>query len=79
MGLLTKLVLLPLAPVTGVVWLAGQLEELAWQEMNNPAQLHEQLRALQAAYENGELTDEELEAAEDAVLARLEALDASAS
>jgi hypothetical protein len=72
MGLFSRLVLAPLAPVAGVVWLARQLEEVAWQQMHDPAALRAELVRVQQEYESGAMTLDELEQAENLLLARLE-------
>ena len=71
MGILRRLVLLPLAPVEGVVWLARVLQEIAEEELNDPNRLRAVLEEAEEAHERGELSDEELAAVEDEILARL--------
>jgi hypothetical protein len=71
MGLLGRLVLLPLAPVEGLLWLGRTIQEVAEQELYDPARLRAQLAGAEDAYHRGELTDQELAAIEDALLARL--------
>ena len=71
MGLFTGLLLLPLAPVRGTMWIAEQLLEEAERELNDPAVIEQQLAAAERAHERGELTDEELADIEDALLRRL--------
>src|SRR5579864_5693463 len=72
MGLLTKLVLLPLAPVDGVIWIARQLQEQANEQMYGSASIGRQLTELREALDNGELTEEEYLEAEDVLLDRLD-------
>jgi len=71
MGILGRLVLLPLAPLEGVLWLARTLQEVAEAELDDPAALRARLAEAEAMHRAGELGDEELAAVEDAVLARL--------
>ena len=71
MGLITGLLLLPLAPVRGTVWIAEQILEQAEAELNDEAAIREQLEAIQAAREAGEIGEEEAAAAEDLLLERL--------
>lgn len=71
MGLLRRVVTLPLAPLEGMVWLATVLERVAQEELSDPARLRAVLDEAEAAHARGELTDEELASVEDAVLDRL--------
>lgn len=71
MGLISSLVLLPLAPVRGVLWLAEVLQDIAEDEMADPARLREALRAAEDGYERGEISADELAQIEQAVLDRL--------
>lgn len=71
MGLLRRLVLLPVAPLEGLVWLAHTLEQVAEEERNDPARLRAVLEDAEAANRNGELSDEELALIEDEILDRL--------
>lgn len=75
MGLFSKVLLLPLAPVAGVIWGAEKLEALAYAQMYDPAWIRQELVSLQAAYDAGVLDDAELAKAEDALLRRLEEAD----
>lgn len=71
MGLFTGLVTLPLAPVRGVIALARALEREAYRQWTDPATLREQLAAVQAGYDRGELTEQERDAEQDQLVARL--------
>ena len=71
MGILRRLVLLPVAPLEGMVWLARMLERAAEEELNDPARLRAVLEEAEAAHRRGELGDEDLAAIEDDVLGRL--------
>jgi hypothetical protein len=71
MGLLRALVLAPVAPVLGVVWLAETLQQVAEQEMNDPAAWRARLAEAEDAHRRGELTDEQLAAVEELALERL--------
>ncbi len=73
MGLLSGLVTLPLAPVRGLVWIAEQVNDAAEREYDQPARIRAELRELSARLEQGELSEEEFDAAEDVLLDRLEA------
>jgi len=72
MGLLSGVLLLPLAPVRGVEWVAGRLMDAADEELHDPAVLRARLRALNQALESGELSLEEFEREEERLLDLLE-------
>lgn len=72
MGLLSKLAMLPLAPVAGVVWLADQLERQAYEQMYGPDAIRAQLAELEAAHRRGEVSGEERRVAEADLLERLQ-------
>ncbi len=71
MGLITGLLTLPLAPVRGTIWLAERIQEQAENELYDEDTIREQLMQLEAMHAGGEISDEELAAAEDALLERL--------
>ena len=73
MGLITGLLTLPLAPVRGVGWIAEQIALEAERELDEPARVRRELAELLAAFERGELSEQDFEHAEDELLARLEA------
>ena len=70
-GLLRRLVLLPLAPVDGLLWLAGVLQRIAEEELDDPARWRAVLEEAEAAHARGELTDADLAAVEDEVVSHL--------
>ena len=73
MGILKQLVLLPVAPVRGVVWLTERIAEAAELEHGgDPAVVRQQMVEAQMAFERGEIDEAELAAIEDSLLARLE-------
>ncbi|MFL5826109.1 MAG: gas vesicle protein GvpG [Thermoleophilaceae bacterium] len=74
MGLITGLLLLPLAPVRGTIWLAERIEEQAENELYDDSAMRDRLLELEAARETGELSDEEVDAAENELLERLVAV-----
>jgi hypothetical protein len=78
MGLISGLLTLPLAPVRGTVWLAEQIRDQAEAELYDEGAIHEQFGQLQAMHDAGEIDDDELMAAEDALLERLVAVRALA-
>jgi Gas vesicle protein G len=72
-GLLTGLLTLPLAPVRGTVWIAERLIEEAELELGDETAVRRRLAELEVRHELGEISDEELAEAEDALLAQLAA------
>jgi Gas vesicle protein G len=71
MGLLTGLLTLPLAPVRGTMWVAERVLEEAERQLNDPRAIEQQLIEAEAAYDRGELSEQEFEQMEDELLARL--------
>lgn len=71
MGLFRGLLLLPLAPVRGVVWLSEQILEQASLEVNDPAVIYQQLAEVEEARAAGEITAGESAEAEEMLVARL--------
>jgi hypothetical protein len=72
MGLFTGLLLLPLAPLRGTIWLAEQLGEYAERELSDEAPVRQLLLRAEEAFDRGELTEAEFEAVEDELLERLQ-------
>ena len=72
MGLFTGLLLLPLAPVRGTVWIAEQLLAEAERELDDERIVRRLLLEAEAALERGELTEVEYDRIEDELLERLE-------
>jgi 3-methyladenine DNA glycosylase/8-oxoguanine DNA glycosylase len=70
-GLIANVVLLPLAPVRGVGWIAQVLTEEAERKMAAEASPARALEELAAAVANGEMTPEEAEAAEAEIIERM--------
>jgi hypothetical protein len=73
MGLISEILLLPLAPVRGTVWLAERLQEQAERELYDEKRIYEELIELEALRESGELDEQEATHAEDLLLERLTA------
>lgn len=71
MGLITGLLTLPLAPVRGTVWLAERIQEQAENELYDESSIRAQLMELEEARERGDLSDDEIDAAEDVLVERL--------
>jgi len=72
MGLFTGLLLLPLAPVRGTVWIAEQLMAQAEYELDDERTVRRLLLEAEAALERGELSEADYDEIEDELLARLE-------
>ncbi|MFB7714049.1 gas vesicle protein GvpG [Streptomyces sp. NPDC056105] len=77
MGLITGLLTLPIAPVRGVVWVAGKLQDAAERELHDPSVLRAQLTVLNQELEDGFISLEEFEREEDRLLERLHAAEVS--
>lgn len=71
MGLFTGLLSFPLAPVRGVVSLAGLLEAEAYRQWTDPARIRSQLVEVDEAYEAGRLSEEERTVWQNELVARL--------
>ena len=71
MGLISGLLKLPLAPVTGTVWIAEQIQAAAEAEYYDEGAIQEQLREIDAARAAGTIDEADAAAAEDALLERL--------
>jgi hypothetical protein len=71
-GILKQLVLLPLAPVRGVVWLTERVADAAEVELGDPDAIRAQLLDAQLAYERGEIDEMQLASIEESLLQRLE-------
>jgi hypothetical protein len=72
MGLFTGLLLLPLAPVRGTIWIAEQLAAQAELELDGERAVRRLLLEAEAALERGELSEADYDTIEDELLARLE-------
>lgn len=71
MGLISGLLTLPLAPVRGTVWLAERIQEQAEEELYDESAIRIGLLELEDARDAGELSDEEIDEAENELLERL--------
>jgi hypothetical protein len=71
MGLFTGLLLLPLAPVRGTAWLAEVIQDQAEGQLYDEDAIRGQLIEIEEARQTGEYDEEELTAAEDALIERL--------
>ena len=74
MGIFTGLLLLPLAPLRGTIWLAEQLAAIAERELEDEQALRRLLIEAEAALDAGQLTLAEYEQVEEELLDRIDAL-----
>ncbi|HEX2858232.1 MAG TPA: c-type cytochrome biogenesis protein CcmI [Propionibacteriaceae bacterium] len=71
MGLLREVLLLPLAPVRGVVWVAEQVRDEAERQWSDPAVIQAELAEIDAMREMGTIDDAEADAREEELVQRL--------
>ena len=71
MGLLSFIVTLPLQPVKGVISLAELIQKQVEEEMHNPAAIRRALEELEEARARGDITAEEEEQAQQALIDRM--------
>jgi hypothetical protein len=74
MGLITGLLTLPLAPIRGTMWIAERIQEQAEAELYDESAVQAGLLELEALREAGEIDEDELREAEDALIERLIAI-----
>jgi hypothetical protein len=70
MGLFREIVLLPLAPVRGVMWTVGQVLDAA--ERDQVDGIHRELLELEQALQDGSITEEEFDDREDELIDQLD-------
>jgi Gas vesicle protein G len=71
MGLISGLLLLPLAPVRGTVWIAERVLEEAEREFYDERAIRAQLQEIDAARAAGEIDERAAAEAENALIERL--------
>jgi hypothetical protein len=71
MGLIGHLLTLPLAPVRGAVWVAEQVKDEAERQWSSPAAIQEALNDVEALRDAGQISDDEADARQEELLARL--------
>jgi predicted phosphoribosyltransferase len=71
-GILSGLVLLPLAPVRGTIWVAEQLAAQAERELDEEVVVRRLLLEAERELEEGAISEAEFDEIEDALLDRLE-------
>lgn len=68
------LLLAPLAaPLTGIVWIAEQIQERVDAELDDQENLQKKLLTLQLAFDMGDISEEEFEAQEEELLLAIQA------
>lgn len=77
MGLITRLVMLPLAPVEGLLWITRVMQQVAERELNDPVSLRAKLEEAERAHARGELSDADLDQVQDVLFQRLVELEPS--
>jgi hypothetical protein len=70
-GLISGILKLPLSPVLGTVWVAERVLEQAEADYYDEGAIQSQLRDIDAARQAGEISHEDADQAEDALLERL--------
>ncbi|MBD1845727.1 gas vesicle protein GvpG [Cyanobacteria bacterium FACHB-63] len=63
------------APVTGLGWIAEQIQERVDAELDQTENLSKRLLALQLAFDLGEIPEEEFEVQEEELLLAIQALE----
>ena len=76
MGLLSGLVLLPLAPLRGTIWIAERLAAYAEEQLDDERAIRNLLLEAEAALEAGDLSEAEFDLIEDELLDRLDVVQA---
>lgn len=71
MNLLWNVLSLPLTPLRGTVWVAERVLEQAERQHYDPASIRRQLDDVARARESGEIDDEQADAMEQELVARL--------
>ncbi len=64
-----------LAPVTGLSWIAEQIQERADTELDDKENLGKRLLALQLAFDMGDIPEEEFEIQEEELLVAIQTLE----
>jgi hypothetical protein len=72
MGLITGILMLPLAPVRGVAWIGERVQEQAEAELYDETRIMRELTELEEENTSGEIGEEEFGRRVDELLERLE-------
>ncbi|MBD2663689.1 gas vesicle protein GvpG [Richelia sinica FACHB-800] len=74
--MLMKVLLAPvMGPISGVVWIAEQIQERTNTEFDAQENLHKRLLSLQLSFDIGEISEEDFEAQEEEILLKIQALE----
>ncbi|MDD1427820.1 gas vesicle protein GvpG [Dolichospermum sp. ST_sed9] len=74
--MLMKALLLPImGPISGVVWIAEQIQERTNTEFDAQENLHKRLLSLQLSFDIGEISEEDFEVQEEEILLKIQALE----
>ncbi|MET9533824.1 MULTISPECIES: gas vesicle protein GvpG [unclassified Streptomyces] len=68
MGLISGVLLLPLAPVRGVIWVSDRLVDAAEQELHDPGVIRARLAELNRSLDDGEIDLPQFEREEERLL-----------
>lgn len=79
MGLFTALLTLPLAPVRGVAWIAGQVADELDRQLYDEDDIRRALVQLELEYDDGMIGEEERQMKENDLMERLAISQGSAS
>jgi hypothetical protein len=63
------------APITGLTWIAEQIQEKVDAELDEQENLQQRLLALQLAFDMGEISEEEFEIQEEELLLAIQAME----
>ncbi|MDF0556340.1 gas vesicle protein GvpG [Kamptonema sp. UHCC 0994] len=74
--MLFDLLTLPLlGPINGIMWIGEQIQERVDSELDETENLGKQLLALQLAFDLGEVSEEDFEEQEEALLIKIQAME----
>lgn len=71
MGVVREILLLPVAPLRGTLWVAERILETAEGEFYNPGVIRRELEQVDALRQSGEITEDEAEEWEETLIDRL--------
>ncbi len=75
MGLLKNVLLAPLTlPASGLTWVLEEIRDVADRELNDPRTIRREMLELQQRLDAGLISEDEYDAAESELLARLNAI-----
>ncbi len=77
--MILRLLTFPLtSPIEAMLWIGEQVLEHANAELNDKEDLHKQLLSLQLSFDMGDISEEEFEAQEEALLLAIQELETQA-